>query len=178
MPSRLRKKESQMGEEGDEKYHHGMFKLNLDSVPFSVQSRQSGWSFNTKPGKDLAFWAWDRKTEVHGEDDTIQSVVLEFETLESLHSRRRLRNKKNLLAKQIRRTAEEAQSLFEIEARRAGDCSQGGGSPLRWQQLSREGHDSLLKHNGTVPEGNGPQASRERYGVEYDDLSGHSVTIA
>ncbi|WVQ77211.1 hypothetical protein IAR50_006894 [Cryptococcus sp. DSM 104548] len=279
----------EMGKMEGEDENSGVYKIDLNSVPFSIQSRKSGWNVNADPGNELASWAWEQVTKIHGEDPSVKTVVLELKDLDSpLLFSDFSENWKNRLTKRVHRTAEAAQSLFEIEnfcsldstpaarhsnlveftphsddfsrrfqrtvrstparqnwlydtflasATRIRELSeletqaliprkllkqfsratdqkllhsayrrgisrrpsayiraddQGFARwqeelvtaleeeqepPLRWKNVPREGHESLLKHVGSVLEGNGPQAFKQRYGAEHDE-TGHPATVA
>ncbi|ODN79939.1 hypothetical protein L202_03821 [Cryptococcus amylolentus CBS 6039] len=103
--------------EDEDEEHHGMFKLDLSSVPFSIQSRRLEWSVNERPGSELLpAWAWSQVEEQHEKAPSKKLVHLELKNLKSLRpsflntteSRAKLRTK-------IIRIEEANQSLYEIE---------------------------------------------------------------
>ncbi|ODO08191.1 hypothetical protein I350_03780 [Cryptococcus amylolentus CBS 6273] len=94
-----------------------MFKLNLSSVPYTMQSRKSGLSVNEDPGKQLRSWAWDKMSRFHEEGPSDGVTIVKLP--EDLESERPLffdsRKTRDRLTARIKRMEEVARSCHEIE---------------------------------------------------------------
>ncbi|TYJ53426.1 hypothetical protein B9479_005923 [Cryptococcus floricola] len=111
-------------EDGDGE-NDAMFKLDLSSVPYSMQFRKSGLSVNEDPGKELASWAWDKVTKSHEEGEGPSNGVTIVKLEEDLKSEHPLTSKNPLffnsrkmrerLTARLRRMEEVDKSGHEIE---------------------------------------------------------------
>ncbi|TYJ52062.1 hypothetical protein B9479_007339 [Cryptococcus floricola] len=103
--------------------NNAMFELDLSSVPHSMQFRKSGLSVNEEPGIELASWAWDKMSQIHGEGPsngvTIVKLEEDFKSEHPLTFKNPLffnsRKTRERLTARFRRMEEVLRSDHEIE---------------------------------------------------------------